>query len=188
MRTTLLLLLCLPTLISTAQTDSLPIQNQYLSFQLGGLLENQFNSAGVRIFFEYQKDITRHQQLSLSYEHATHLFDIATDHSNEIQSNLSFLNGNYLYKVFLWKDKIYWTAGLGAGIVHVNWEENNKIGFNLNASMTLNLKITDKITIETAPLLILFPFNRIYYSPLDIGVYQNMYPFTVVPLGIKFKL
>ncbi len=182
------LVLSLMANLAFAQNESKPVLNQYLSLQSGILAETQYNSAGIRTFFEFQQDITQHKQFSLSYEHSTHFMDLATDHSDEIKSNISALCANFNYKIFLWKDKIYWSAGIGAGAVHVNWDNNNKISKVVNANLTLNLKITDKIIIETAPLLILFPFNRIYYSPVNVGVYNNMYAFTSIPLGLKVRI
>jgi hypothetical protein len=188
MKTIVLLMMCIIAHFTLAQSVQKPVIGQYLSVQTGGLFENQYNSGGIRTFFEFQKDFSRHKQWAISYEHSTHFMDLATDHSNEIESNISALSCNYNYKIFLWKDKIFWTAGLGAGALHMNWDNNNKVGLIFNASLTLNLKITERIFIETAPLLVLFPFNRFYYSPIDIDIYKNMYAYTVVPIGIKIRL
>lgn len=41
---------------------------------------------------------------------------------------------------------------------------------------------------ESSPLIVLMPFNRIYYSPMNIDHFDNFYTFTFFPFGIKVKL
>jgi hypothetical protein len=77
---------------------------------------------------------------------------------------------------------------MGIGALHVNWDDKDAFGATVNASLTLNFRITKTIFIETAPLIVLLPFNRIYYSPLNIDHFQHFHAFTFFPFGVKFKI
>ncbi|QQS52630.1 MAG: hypothetical protein IPM71_07815 [Bacteroidota bacterium] len=162
-------------------------KNDYLSFQ-SGMIADAYNSLGVRTFFEYQKDIKKNWQFGISYEHSTHLGFFMTDQPYELNSNLSQLSINGYYKLNLIKDRLFWTGGLGFGALHVNWDNNNDFGATMNASLTLNIRITKRIYFESSPLIVLMPFNRVYYSPMDIDHFDNFYAFTFFPVGLKVKL
>lgn len=144
---------------------------------------------GIRVFFEYQKDLKKKNwQYGISFEQKNHLYDAATDHFNSLASNLSLLSYNHYYKLKLYKDRVFWTSGLGVGIANVNWDGNNKIGIVVNGSITLNVRITKRIYIETSPLLVLLPFNRVYYSPMNVSTYTDLYGGPFFPFGFKVKL
>jgi hypothetical protein len=101
---------------------------------------------------------------------------------------LSQLSINGYYKLNLFKDRLFWTGGLGIGALHVNWDDNDSFGATLNASLTLNIRVTKRIYVETSPLIVLMPFSRIYYSPMNIDHFDNFYAFTFFPIGLKVKL
>jgi hypothetical protein len=163
------------------------IQPDYLTFQTGFIVDG-YNSLGIRTFFEYQKDLKKNWQYGISYEHSSHLGFFMTDQLYEINSNLSQLSLNGYYKLNLIKDRLFWTGGLGIGALHVNWQDNNSFGANINASITLNIRITKRLYFESSPLIVLMPFNRIYYSPMKIEHFDHYYSFTFFPFGIKVKL
>lgn len=188
MKLFLLILFVFGTLKSFSQNNDTMPKASYLSVQSGILSENDYNSAGIRTFFEYQKDFGKNWQYAISYEHSRHFMDIATDHPNELKTNLSLLSVNCQYKLNLIPNRLFWTAGVGAGAVHINWEDEDKIGASLNASLTLNFRLSKKIYVETAPLTVLFPFNRVYFSPVNVENHQNFYAFTIIPIGVKVKL
>lgn len=167
--------------------ESISAKQDYLTFQTG-LIIDRYNSVGVRTFFEYQKDISRNWQYGVSYEHSRHLGFALTDHDNEISSNLSQMGLNGYYKLRAFGDNLFWTAGLGMGITHVNWDNRDKFGINMNASFTLNIKLSKRIYLEASPLLVILPTNRLYYSTMNAGEFSNFYAFTFFPFGIKVKL
>ena len=167
-------------------TDSI-IKKDYLAFQTGFIIDS-YNSVGVRTFFEYQKDLTKNWQYGISYEHSRHLGRAATDVRDQLATNLSLISFNYYYKVRLWKDRLFWTSGLGIGGVHAYWGEDNKFGITLNASSTLNIKLSKKIYLESSPFLVLLPVNRVYFSSMDANTFNSFYAFTLLPVGIKVKL
>lgn len=162
-------------------------KTDYLSFQ-SGLIFDAYNSLGVRTFFEYQKDIKKNWQFGISYEHSTHYGFFMTDQPYELNSNLSQLSINGYYKLNLIKDRLFWTGGLGFGALQVNWDNNNDFGATVNASLTLNIRLTKRIYFESSPLIVLMPFNRVYYSSLDIDHFDSFYAFTFFPFGLKVKL
>lgn len=163
------------------------IKTDYLTFQTGFIVDG-YNSLGVRTFFEYQKDLKKNWQYGISYEHSRHFGFFMTDQLYDLNSNLSQLSINGYYKLNLIKDRLFWTGGLGIGALHVNWDDNDSFGATINASLTLNIRITKRLYFESSPLIVLMPFNRIYYSPMSIDHFDNFYAFTFFPFGIKVKL
>jgi hypothetical protein len=162
-------------------------KTDYLAFQTG-LIVDGYNSLGIRTFFEYQKDLQKNWQYGISYEHSRNFGFFLTDQLYDLNSNLSQLSLNGYYKLNLIKDRLFWTGGLGLGALHVNWNENDAFGATVNASLTLNIRVTKRIYFESSPLIVLIPFNRIYYSPMNIDHFNNFYAFTFFPFGIKVKL
>lgn len=77
---------------------------------------------------------------------------------------------------------------MGLGVLHVAWDENDRFGVTANASLTLNIRVTKRIYLETSPLVVLLPLNRVYYSRMDIESFNNFYAFTFFPFGVKVKL
>lgn len=171
-----------------SQTDKeTTIKTDYLTFQTGFIVDG-YNSLGVRTFFEYQKDLMKNWQYGISYEHSRHFGFFMTDQQYDLNSNLSQLSINGYYKLNLIKDKLFWTGGLGVGVLHVNWDDHDSFGATINASLTLNIRITKRLYFESSPLIVLIPFNRIYYSPIKIDHFDSFYAFTFLPFGLKVKL
>jgi len=163
------------------------VRNQYLTFQTGFIVDG-YNSLGIRTFFEYQKDLKKNWQFGISYEHSRHLGTFLTDQLYNLNSNLSQLSFNGYYKLNFIKNRLFWTGGLGVGVLHINWDNNDGFGITINASLTLNIRITNRVYLETSPLIILLPTNRVYYSPKNIDHFNNYYAITFFPFGIKVKL
>jgi hypothetical protein len=164
-----------------------PSKTDYLSIQSGFIVDG-YNTMGVRTFFEYQKDLKNNWQYGISYEHSRHFGFFMTDQLYELHSNLSQMSINGYYKIQIIKERLFWTGGLGIGGVHVNWGDNDRFGATVNASLTLNLRLTKRLYVETSPLIVLFPFNRVYYSSMNIEQFDNFYAFSFFPFGIKVKL
>lgn len=167
--------------------DETSIKSDYLSFQTGFMV-NEYNSLGVRTFLEYQKAIKKNYHYGISYEHTRHIGFVKTDQLHEYTSNLNQLSINGYYTLNLIRDRLFWLGGIGVGIVHVTWNDIDAFGATVNASLTLNVRITKKIYLEFAPLIVLFPVNRYYYSPMNSDYFDNFYAFTLLPFGIKVKL
>ncbi|MDA3867314.1 MAG: hypothetical protein PF489_11290 [Salinivirgaceae bacterium] len=159
----------------------------YLSVQTGFIVDG-YNSLGVRTFFEYQKYIKGDWLFGVSYEHSRNLGFFMTDQLYELDSDLSQLSVNGYYKFNLIEDRMFWIGGFGIGALHVNWDDKDDFGATVNASLTLNVRITKRLYIETAPLFVFLPSNRAYYSPVSIEQFHNFYAFTFFPVGIKVKL
>jgi len=162
-------------------------RKDYLTIQ-SGLLIDGYNSLGVRTYFEYQKQIKNNWYYGISYEHSRHLGFALTDQLHELKSNNSLLNINGYYKLGVANDRLFWMAGAGMGALHTNWDDHDGFGISFNASITLNLKLSKRVYLETSPLIILLPVNRVYYSPMSIDHFNKFYAFTFFPIGIKVKL
>ncbi|HSW68438.1 MAG TPA: hypothetical protein VLH16_07645, partial [Bacteroidales bacterium] len=135
-----------------------------------------------------QRDLSKNWQYGISFEHSRHFGFFLTGQLNNLNSNLSLLSINGYYKLNLIKDRLFWTGGMGIGGVHVNWGGNDDFGATINASLTLNIRLTKRLYFESSPLIVLMPFNRIYYSPMNIDNFDNFYAFTFFPIGLKVKL
>ncbi len=164
----------------TSKTD-------FLGFQSGFTVDS-YNSIGIRTFFEYRKNRKGNWQYGISYEHTRHFGFFMTDLPYQLKSNLSMLSLNGYYRLNLLKDRIFWTGGLGLGVMHINWDDNDKFGLIANASLTLNVRITQRIYIETSPLIVFPPFNRIYFSPMKIDHFQYFYAISAFPFGLTVRL
>ncbi len=190
MRKKYLIILLLGLLYGTgfSQTDNeKSIKNDYLTFQTGFIVDG-YNSLGVQTFFEYQKDLKNNWQFGISYEHSRHLGFLITDQPYNLNSDLRQLSLNGYYKLNLIKNRLFWTGGLGIGALHVNWNNNDSFGVTINASLTLNIRITKRLYFESSPLIVVMPFNRIYFSPMGIDHYDYFYALTFFPVGIKVRL
>ena len=184
----LLLLFGLLRINGFAQTDeNIVRKTDYLSFQTGFIVDG-YNSLGIRTFFEYQKDLKKNWQFGISYEHSRHFGFFMTDQLYDLDSDLSQISLNGYYKLNLIKDRLFWTAGVGIGALHVNWDDNDGFGPTINASLTLNMRLTKRIYLEASPLLAFLPSNRVYYSPMNIDHFNDFYAFTFFPFGLKVKL
>lgn len=158
----------------------------YLSVQ-SGVTFSTLNSIGTRLFFEYQKDLKGNWQYGIAYDNSRFLFRAATD-TRTVKLNLSSMSGNVYYKINAFKDRLFWTAGMGVGVMHVFWDENDKVGPSANASLTLNVRVSKRIYIETSPLIILAPVNRVYYATFQDVERQHLLTLVLFPLGVKIKL
>lgn len=184
----LTLVLIIYNFVVFSQTDeSMPRKQDYLSAQTG-LIVDAYSTVGVRTFFEYQKDLKNNWQYGISYEHTRRLGNFLTHRSDNLDTNLSLLSLNGYYKVKLIKDKVFWTGGVGIGAVHINWDNKDRFGATVNASITLNIKVSKRLYIETAPLAFILPVNRGYYSPMNVENFDNFYAVTALPVGIKVRL
>lgn len=170
-----------------SQTSDDVEKSDYLSFKSGFIID-RYNSVGITTFFEYQKDLKGNWQYGVSYEHSTHFGFFATDQLYDLSSNLSLLCLNGYYKLNAIKDKLFWSAGLGIGVAHVNWDNNNAFGATLNASLTLNFKLSKRIYFEASPLIFLIPSDRVYFSAMNVGHFNDFYALSFFPFGIKVKL
>ena len=170
-----------------AQTNENLRKPDYLTFQTGAIVD-RYNSLGIRTFFEYQKDLKGNWQYGISYEHSRHFGFFASDHPDAFETNLSLLSLNGYYKINLIRDRLFWTAGLGVGGVHAYWDDNDKIGTTINASVTLNIRLTKKIYFESSPFIVLLPSNRIYFSTMNAENADNFFALSLFPFGVKVKL
>lgn len=187
MRIKVIIFLAVICFYSTAQSSFRRSNTDYLSIE-SGLVIDTYNSLGARLAFEYQKQLKTKWLYGIAFEHSRH-FDYAyRDRSYKLPTNLNILSLNGYYRINLTKQLLYWTAGGGIGLVHVQWLDKDKLGITLNASVTLNIQLTERIIIITSPLLILLPANRIHYSPLKLNHFNSFHAYPIFPLGIKVLL
>ena len=162
-------------------------KNSCLSFQTG-LVMDAYNSAGLRVSFEYQEQIRNNWYYGILYENKRHLFKPGTDNPNSYpaNSNLLCMNGYYMLKI--WKDRVYFSSGIGIGIIHLFWDGVDQLAPVATANLTLNIKLFKGLWIETSPLVIFPPVDRGYFA-LCRGYHHQYYAaMTFFPIGFKVAL
>lgn len=187
MKLRVIILFCIITVNGFAQSSFRRSNIDFLSFETG-LTVDAYNSLNARMAFEYQKQLSPKWLYGISYEHTSHYDYAFRDKDYELPTNFSLLSLNGYYRINLTKRLLFLTAGAGVGLVHLNWLKNDKVGLTANASLTLNIKLTERVYIITSPLLVLTPSNRIYVSPIKIKNFSSFYTYSAFPLGIKVQL
>lgn len=158
----------------------------YLSVQ-SGLIIDSYASIGIRLCFEYQKEIENNWSYGILFETSRH-YTTLPDIRDALPTNLNIASLNGYYRLSLIKDKVFWNAGAGIGIANAYFDDTDKLGYVFNASLTLNIKLSKRIYFETSPLFILLPTSRAYYSPMTLQNYTDFYALSFLPFGIKIKL
>lgn len=123
----------------------------------------------------------------MSFEGTAHFTEWATD-TRSVHSNLNHLLFNGYYRINLVTDKIYWDCGLGLGGTRVFWNENNKFGLTASASMTLNIRLGPNVLLQTSPLIILMPINRVYVSAISMNENNALWAYAILPFGVKIRV
>lgn len=176
-------------LVGYSQTVDIAEKQDFLSIQTGQIID-KYNSTGIRLFFEYKKDMKGRWQYGISFETSRHNRVSGMEYADNLPTNLNLLNFNYYFKLNPRSNRMIWALGIGFGGVHVFWNENkdsDRFGLNLNASFTASIKLSEKMYIECSPSIALLP-NRIYFSSMNVESFNNFYAFTFFPFGFKFKL
>lgn len=183
----ILILLCAVSATEIFSQEEQPFRKpDYLSFQ-SGLVLDSYASVGIRTYFEFQKEIATNRSYGISFENTRH-YGTLPDIRDALATNLNLLSFNGYYRLNLIKDKAFWNAGAGIGIVHVFFDDTDKLGYVFNASLTLNIKLSKRIYFETSPLFILLPTSRVYYSPMNLQRYNDFFALSFLSFGIKTKL
>ncbi len=163
-------------------------KEQYIVVKTG-FLANNTNSLGIRTFFEYQKDFSNKIFYGISFDHSNYFGRMMTDYY-PTPRNLDIINYNVYYKINIFKEKVYWTVGLGAGVFHAYWKNENNYGVVANIDAALNIKLTKNITLQADPVPIPIIINRFYISPNSIinGKDNWMASLAYFGYGVKIKL
>ncbi|WP_207428538.1 hypothetical protein [Pedobacter sp. SYSU D00535] len=160
-------------------------KDRYIQFETG-FLADSYNSIGVRTFFEYQKNSSAKRRFGISYDHSRHLGAWGLHREVDIPTNLSMLSFNYYFVKPLVKQQLQLETGIGAGAVHAYWDNhNNYFGAALNVSISLDVRMGDRLYLRFSPLLVT---NRAYFGLVNNEEKKSVNVFTGLPLGLKFKL
>lgn len=162
---------------------------QYLTVE-SGLSIDRLNSLGLRTFIEYQKNLKNNWHYGISYDHTERMGYAATDIYPQEKTNFDLLSFNSYYHLNALKNRIFWSAGIGAGIAHIYWNDfrEHKFRPTVNASFTLNVRVYKGFYLTSSPLILIIPVNRFYFAPFGSNNFKNYFATTFFPFGIKFKL
>lgn len=178
-------------LLSSLACFALSSQAQHprsISLRTGIMMDNYQSLAG-RLFLEYTTELSPKWSYGINLEQTRHIMSVGQDFARYAPTNINSACVNYYFRINLINKSVYWTAGIGAGILHLHWDGHDKLGLVGNASWLLNIRLSDKIHLEVPPFLILPPFlaSRFYYSSIDVGDGAQYFGGTV-PLGVKLSL
>ncbi len=156
-----------------------------------GLMTDSYNSAGPRLYFEYLSEFKERPKWSwgISMENKWHAVELISDLYAPPNVNSNIVSFKVHYQVNLIKQNVFWDVNLGAGFIHLFWDENHTLQPSVNIGITLNVKLSPNVYLETAPLLILLPVSDIYFSTSRAYKAHTGYAqFTILPIGIKIKI
>jgi len=171
---------------ANAQVEE-PLRANYLSAETG-LAATNFKVAAFRYAFEYQKDINRNWQYGIAYERMQSMGDtwFLLHHGEQLKSSQSILSVNAYYKLFPKSKRVHLSPGLGVGIIHMNWGETNKVRLAINASLTVNVRVSNRVYLQFSPAFVLG--NRAYFSPFKYAGFNYFFSYNVIPFGVKVRL
>ncbi len=132
-----------------------------------GLNVSSYYSLGVRLYFDYSRDITRYWQWGISYEttrHATTSVSGLPRDAQPLELNHTIICGNIYRKVNTPIKGVHWRFGAGAGLIHAFWDESDQFGLALNLSAGLHIKLSRNVWLTTSVFPLLLPSNRIPYA------------------------
>ena len=141
----------------------------------------------MRLFFEFQKEWTPKWSYGISFEGTAHFGEFATD-TRSMPTSLNHVMFNVYYRINVHKDKIYWDCGMGFGGSRAFWQQSNKFGLSADASITLNIRLGSNVLLQTSPLIILLPVNRVYVSSIRMNENQALWAFAAFPFGVKIRV
>ncbi len=174
------------------QNDTLQ-KIRFLNFQTGFIGDN-YNSAGIRFKTEYSKQINRNWYLGTLFEMKLHQFQHTQYDTDEfinlkpdIPANTFIVAERLGYRFELWNERISWNFGLAVGVSYLHWHEDNLLMPIFLADISLNIRLTKRLYIETAPLIIFPPISTFYYSFRNYDDYSDYYGINMFPIGLRYK-
>ncbi len=182
------------TFIVKGQNDTIQ-KIRFINVQTGFIGDN-YNSAGIRFKTEYSKQIKRKRNWYLGtlfemklhqFEHTQYDIDEFSNHKPDIPANTFILAERFAYRFELWNDRISWNFGLAAGVSYLHRHEVNLLMPIFLAEISLNIRLTKRLYIETAPLIIFPPISTIYYSFRNYDEYTDYYGINMFPVGLRYK-
>lgn len=121
------------------------------------------------------------------FEHTRYDIDEFSNLKPDIPANTFILAERFGYRFELWNDRISWNFGLAAGVSYLHWNEDNLLMPIFLADISLNIRLTKRLYIETAPLIIFSPISTFYYSFRNYDEYTDYYGINMFPIGLRYK-
>jgi hypothetical protein len=155
-----------------------------------GLNVSSYYSLGVRLYFDYSRDLTRYWQWGVSYEttrHATTSAAGVPEDAQLLDLNHHMLSGNIFLKLNSGKP-VHWRFGAGAGLIHAFWDSSDQFGLALNVSAGMHIRLSRNVWLTTSILPLLLPSNRITYAFIDMPNRKNMLSGSFLNIGFQARL
>jgi hypothetical protein len=162
---------------------------QYLMSSFGANVSSYY-SLGVRLYFDYSRDLSKFWQWGVSYEttrHATTSAAGVPEDATLLELNHHMLSGNVFVKLNSGKP-VHWRFGAGAGLIHAFWETSNRFGIAMNISAGMHIRLSQKVWLTTSVLPVLIPSNRITYALIDMPGRNHLLSGSFLNLGFQVKL
>jgi hypothetical protein len=168
----LVALFCLFQGICAAQnSDSAP--DSYILMQTGLNVNGDVNSLGLRNSIEYKTKVNDKVLKGFFFEHSTNI-GLLIDGSYDKPINWYCMGVDAYYTFATLFDFLSWEVGGGVGFVHL-YKGPEKIGLALNLGANLNIKFSERFSMDIAPLVLFPPVSRYYLSTVKLentGVFR----------------
>ncbi|ASB50733.1 hypothetical protein CDL62_17040 [Alkalitalea saponilacus] len=169
--------------------------DSYIAFQTG-LNVNAFNrngngninSLGFRNSLEYKTKESDRFMRGYFLEHSTYIgFFPTLNNSYENSLNWYFVGADAYYKIATLFKFLSWEIGAGVGVIHL-YSESARVGLGVNLGSNLNIRFSERFSMDIAPLLLFPPVNRYCLSTIKIENAGVLHSFSLMPIGFRVKL
>lgn len=178
---------------ASSQSDSSDSSFNFINVETG-FLNDGYHALGLRIYAEYRLQFSAHWSFGLGLDNSFYLTRSAnneagegSNHSVEIPSNLNILSFNAYYNLPFRDNKFYLRPGIGISEVMVRWDGHQETGLAINFNLPLGIRVTPNVYITTSILPILFPFNRLYISGMNVETSDSFHAFSLLPIGVDIR-
>lgn len=151
-----------------------------------GFLYDKNNSFGPRLKIEIPFQLNKHWAFGVAFDTKWHLLYPITDHY-DFPANANSLTCNAYYCLNPDGKSVHFVAGAGLGGIYLHYADSHQFGLKGNVNMTVNFRISEKLTFYTAPLFFFAPLSEFNMSTIQNEQQQNYWSFSVFPLGWIMK-
>lgn len=183
------------TLNCLGQSTGLAEANQYLSIGTGITWDNYY-SAGPRLLVSYSKRFKNKEKIfwgitiDSKWKGLSGIPSVKLSPGSEYPPELdySYLSADLHSISRRGKTKLMFDFSTGIGAIYLHGEGKSAILPAINIGMTMNIRLSQKLFLETSPLFIIPP-SRITICPNKWASYRKVYSaWNFLLLGLRFEL
>ncbi len=174
--------------IIIAQKGTVASIGNYYVFARTAYMFDNYNSVGVWGSIGGLKKIKNKHFIGINLDFKKHLYEGATDFEIRPLLDTKSVKISYHYLVNIWRNKIYWDIGIGAGIMNLSNSKISKVLPTATLINYLDIHLSKRIILELPSLLIFNPANTVNITPNKLFKTQPLYvQYTFFSCGFKYK-